>query len=112
MEINVFNFKHDLEERNMMESNLILTVRFLVYSLNYSDILHFSTFFVVVILLLLLASYQSPVTELQMSMHVFRTTNLRHWTRFIHIKKIKNKQAKHVLGTQGKQVYLRIQDHV
>jgi hypothetical protein len=22
------------------------------------------------------------------------------------------KQAKHVLGTQGKQVYLRIQDHV
>jgi hypothetical protein len=88
MEINVFNFKHDLEERNMMESNL-MTVRFLVYSLNYSDILHFSTFFVVVILLLLLASYHSPVTELQMSMHVFRTTSLRHWTRFIHIKKKK-----------------------
>jgi hypothetical protein len=85
MEINVFNFKHDLEERNMMESNL-MTVRFLVYSLNYSDILHFSTFFVVVILLLLLlASYHSPVTELQMSMNVFRTTSLRRWTRFIHI---------------------------
>lgn len=110
MEINVFNFKHDLEERNMMESNL-MTVRFLVYSLNYSDILHFSTFFVVVILLLLLASFHSPVTELQMSMHVFRTTSLRHWTRFIHIKK-NIKQAKHVLGAQGKQVYLRIQDHV
>jgi hypothetical protein len=102
MEINVFNFKHDLEERNMMESNL-MTVRFLVYSLNYSDILHFSTFFVVVILLLLLASYHSPVTELQMSMHVFRTTSLRHWTRFIHIKKkILSKQSMCLVHKESK----------